>query len=381
MDTPLSTQATQPRTSTAYEVLQWRVVVADGTPRKAPWRILIRWLGGFLLGGVMTLLTAHLVVEGCDLRFCQPFRHEHMHKVRFFQVEVPAVDIVYLGSSQVHFGIMPAVVAAAAAEQGIELGPQYNLGVPGAELEVSYILARDTLKGPRTPRLLILGMMPVLMARDEAAPELVCRYGNISDVSGLVVQGELPAESIVAAGFQGAEVLLQYPFYHLRKPTRAFRWDHLRLSQGCWWLPEDVATTVPPTAEQWGGIFDAFGPPKPLHFDDESRAAKVLCAIRDLAVERDIRLIVVYLPQHPQLFQRKYATGSEERYGAWMTDFCRREAIAYVDHSEPDRYTCDDFMEPMHLNARGAEKLSRRLAAAILTPTAREGVCSGASPP
>src|SRR5262249_47343409 len=160
----LSAQESARVTAATYRVQHQRVTLLTSTPAQRKKTTVWRWGTSFVLSGLLTLTAAHLLVESCDLRFCQPFRHEHMAKVRFFQVEVPEVDVVYLGSSQVHLGVMPPVIAQMAAEHGVKLGPQYNLAVPGAELEVSYILARDTLKGPRTPRLLVLGLMPVLMA-------------------------------------------------------------------------------------------------------------------------------------------------------------------------------------------------------------------------
>ena len=42
-------------------------------------------------------------------------------KVRFFQREIDRVDVVYLGTSQVHFGVMPPVVAAAGREIALRM--------------------------------------------------------------------------------------------------------------------------------------------------------------------------------------------------------------------------------------------------------------------
>src|SRR5688572_10517055 len=90
------------------------------------------WLVRFLLGAFFLWIGSYLLMEGLDLRFCQPLRMEHLRKVWHFQQEVPTVDVVYLGTSQVHYGVMPALVYQAAQERGIDLGRQFNLAVPGS---------------------------------------------------------------------------------------------------------------------------------------------------------------------------------------------------------------------------------------------------------
>jgi hypothetical protein len=283
------------------------------------------------------------------------------------------LEVAYLGTSQIHYGVIPELVAQEATRCGRTLGPQFNLGIPGSEFEIGFILARDVLKGPQCPKLAIVGVMPLLVAaNDEGNPDLVCRYGNLADIAARVETGEVPAPALAAATFRGVETLLQYPFYSLKKPVRQFRWEQLRQSHGGWWLPGDEASTRPVSKAQWKRFFAEYRKPKPLYFSDESRAARQLCRFRDLAEQRGMRLLVVYTPQHPELMTRKYEAGSEERYHAWMPDFCHRHQISYLDLSDPGQYTPDDFMDPMHVNARGAAKFTRRLAEVVLAELARE---------
>jgi hypothetical protein len=333
--------------------------------RSAPRRLLGRvWLSRFCIAFVAVVMSSYFLVEALELRFCQPFRCDHMNKVLFFQKEVRDPSVVFMGTSQMHMGVMPAIVELEAAKRGKPLGTTHNLSVPGADLELSWIVARDTLTGRRRPKVLVVGVFPLIMAADRRSPaaEYVTWYGSLSDVAGHVFQGDAPVSALLTTPFRGLQNLIQYPLFRSKKPILCFRWEYLRQCQGGWWLPEDVAKSSPVPHEEWERGLAHAGEAQNLVFRDDSRPAKLLLAFRDLASERGMKFHVVYPPQHPDFNRVTILPGCESNFHTWINDFCSRNGIAYHDLSDPEHHDNADYHDVLHLNARGAERFSRRLA-------------------
>ncbi len=331
------------------------------------------WLGPFLFSLVAAVLIAYLMVETLGLRFLQPFTAPDMLKVRFFQKEVLDPAVVFVGNSQIHYGVMPPVIAEAAESRGASASG-FNLALPGSPLDVNCILARDLLKGRQKPRVLIVGVMPLeLEAGGRVEAELLGRYGDLDDILRAIRRGDLPPTQLVAGSFRGVENLLQAPFQSFKKPIHAYRYDHLKKGLGGWWAPEHVgeAAAVPP--DTWRAMLAKLGDrlgdrpgdrlPEARVFDfrDDSPPAEHLRAFRDLARQRGMRLVLVQPPQHPDYGKRLYAPGTEERCWAWLARFCQTQDMTYWDLNECGAYRHEDFADPVHLNARGAAKFSRRL--------------------
>lgn len=311
------------------------------------------------VGCLATIVFSYVLVEALNLRFLQPWRLEALHKVRFFQLEVRHPAIVYLGTSQMLHGVMPTVVAETAAAAGRPLdNVGFNLAVPGAELEISWILARDLLINGGRPQHLVLGVFPLVMAGGQKwAPEFYHRYATLADVSRRAWAGDVPWSQVAAVSMRGVENLLQWPFFSLKKPPRVYAWSRLRLSHGGNYLPEDAVAPRSAHADVWQRIEEEINKAEHryLRFADDTHAAWLLRQFRDLARARGMQLTIVYPPQ---------ATGETDlaaRYQVWFPDFCRREGLKYVDLNQPDQFTSADFTDPYHLNARGAMKFSRLL--------------------
>jgi hypothetical protein len=287
-----------------------------------------------------------------------------MNKVLFFQKEVRDPSVVFLGTSQTHMGVMPAVVEQQAGGRGKSLGVTHNLSVPGADLELSWIVARDTLTGRRRPKVLVVGIFPLIMAADRPSPaaEYVTWYGSLGDIAGHVARGEAPVSALLTTPFRGLQNLIQYPLFRSKKPILSFRWEYLRRCQGGWWLPEDEATAHAPSPEDWQRGLAHAGGVQNLIFRDDSRPARLLVSFRNLARERGIALHIVCPPQHPDYHEATMAPGCEARFHAWIRDFCRRHAIDYWDLSHFEADARDNYHDVLHLNARGAAHFSRQLA-------------------
>jgi hypothetical protein len=156
---------------------------------------------------------------------------------------------------------------------------------------------------------------------------------------------------------RGVENLLQWPFFSLKKPPREYSWSRLRHSHGGIYLPEDVATPRRAHADDWQRIEEDINKADSRHlrFADDTLAASLLRQFRDLAQDRGMQLTIVYPPQ---------ATGETDlaaRFQVWFPEFCRREGLNYLDLNQTYQFTSEDFTDPYHLNARGAEKFSRLL--------------------
>src|SRR4051812_34611602 len=69
---------------------RYRITLPQIATRRRTSTRLMAWLAPFAISFTGVWLGSFILVEALDLRFCQPYRQEHMDKVRFFQTEVPS---------------------------------------------------------------------------------------------------------------------------------------------------------------------------------------------------------------------------------------------------------------------------------------------------
>jgi hypothetical protein len=273
------------------------------------------------------------------------------------------------------YGVMPAVVAEELLQRGVPSGDNYNLAVPGTGLETCWLLARDVLSGHRRPKTLVVGICPFMLS--VAHTERDCqywRYGTLRDVVEYVqADPACPPSTLATGAFRGLSNLVEFSLSRSRKPSYETRPEHLRQGQGGYWLPDQAATNHIVPEATWQLILRNTYPAQ-FTFRDDGRQALVLRRFRDLAREHCMKLVLVYPPQHPAFCRRLYLGDGEARFDAWIANLCRREGILYHDFRDPARYGHEDFEDPVHLNARGAARFSRDLAAVLGTayPSVRE---------
>lgn len=323
------------------------------------------WFWWFLISLVGTVTVANALTEELGLRFCQPCTTHHALKIVTFQREYRNPGIVFIGNSQVFYGIVPSVVERAAAEHGMEIGPGFNLGMPGAGLDVNAIIVRDAVVGQHSAEVMVVGVSPRVLAGER--PEKlnhVCRFGSLRDVAEHTWDGDISPADAVPRAFRGLACLLQYPMYEFVDPEEEYyHRGYVRSSRGCRWLPEQAGQYWRISADEWWQTVRRNGPPRSHVFSDDAASARTLLQFGNLATRRGQKLLLVYPPQHPDYLAALYEPGTVERYDRWVRDYCLRHGMKYVDLSEPDRYDLDlDFADPGHLNPRGAEKFSRRIA-------------------
>jgi hypothetical protein len=230
-------------------------------------------------------------------------------------------------------------------------------------------MARDVLTGPLRPRVLVLGVSPFMLAVENT--ESGCqywRYGNLTDLVEYVQSDRACSPGLLAAGpFRGLSNLAEFGIARSRKPSLETRPQHLQQGMGGYWQPEQASAKQALPPDRWQQVLDNFLP-HAFTFRDDSRQALILRRFRDLAAAQNIRLVLVYPPQHTAFCNRLYRDGIEARYDNWLTAFCQREGIAYHDLRDPARYPDEDFEDPVHLNAHGAKQFSRALAKVLKTP-------------
>lgn len=318
---------------------------------------------------VLLIVVSHWLVEALELRFCQPFGDSHMNIAYFFQREVRDPGVVYLGSSQMHNGIIPALVEEEAARHGCDIGKGFNLGIGHSGLEVAWIVARDMLNGPRQPKVVVVGVAPLLLAHEtRELKSNLTGYGNLADAVDSWKRRSLRLGDLDDVVFRPGRTLVHYPFRELRqKPDSSYATEHLRQAQGGRWLPEHANWARLPSPKVWERNLKQLrgcGLPT-LTFRDDSRHAQLLLSFQDLCTEKGMRLLLVYPPQHPEYNRRMLPPGAEEAFETWIADFCSRRRIAYHDFSKTVDPDSGDFGDAVHLNGRGAAEFSRAIAPVI----------------
>lgn len=126
-----------------------------GDSRKTIWRRLAKYLVPILLALVLLDIVLRIVLPPEKLLpYMQKEFAFYTEKIERFQ-ELPATDVLFLGSSRMRDDINPEVFAMGLSQYWRRQATAYNLGLAGAHMEEVYTLARSYLPDPPPPYVII----------------------------------------------------------------------------------------------------------------------------------------------------------------------------------------------------------------------------------
>ena len=102
-------------------------------------------------------------------------------------------------------------------------------------------------------------------------------------------------------------------------------------------------------------------------YEIEGVADKAFRQFIRICDKRQIRLIVLNMPVHVE-FMETYSKDEYSDFIKYMTTICEKEGIDFFNLQECDGLDYSHFKDPIHLNRKGAELISRYIAKEILLP-------------
>jgi hypothetical protein len=268
----------------------------------------------------------------------------------------PGSDVLLFGDSQVKMGLAPGVIEARSGRR------TYNFGLIGTPPPVTYFLLR---------RALALGARPEAVVVDYKANIVAAPYRvNLRTLPEVVTPAEA-AELAWAARDAGlfAHVLAAkaLPSYRRRPETRSA--VATALAGGVNPLPLVNAALRRNGTVNRGAMLNPPRPwsaPTPLEtlayfgpdWQPDPLNARYVHRFLRLAESRGIKVYWLIAPISPETLARREVLGLDAQYTRWVDRMRSRHRNVTVVDARRSGYEHDVFMDPAHLDARGAAALS-----------------------
>jgi hypothetical protein len=272
--------------------------------------------------------------------------------------------VLCFGDSEVKHALLPALLADRLG------GPSYNLAVIGGQPPSSYFLLRRALEAGARPSAVVLNAFPALLASDARInerqwPELLTAREAI-DLAWTTRDPYLLACSLLAgrlASVRARREVRAALLAALRGEPSPSRREGLAYRRN--WRINRGAQVAPRNP----GFGDDPGPPgtaSPAHrWKCKTAHSAYLRRFLSLAASRDIPVYWLMPTLSPAWQARREQTGVEVPYVAFVRSLQRSFPNLVVIDGRHSRYDRSVFVDPAHLDRRGAAVLSTEVAALI----------------
>ncbi len=332
--------------------------------------------------GVIVALTAlaDLAVERLGVRYCQPIGHEPTMAAWAYQQGAEDIDVVFIGSSRIHFGVVPAAVEKAFRQATGRDIRAWCLGIEAGTVMAYHAVVRDLLQGRGAPKVLVVGLSPRAVNSNSTRNGLALTYfGSPGDWWQECRSRGVWATDwrAIASGVFGRPTCLGqwamasagYRAKHVRSILDLRGGIHAPLGPG----ESEEALPGDLSREKWDRLaaarLQSARDDLLRDFAILGRADHAFRSMARIARERGTRLLVVNVPTHPT-FDRSHKAGEYETYMESMARTCDELGVAWQDLNVPPWRSpdCDLWRDMDHMNRRGALRLSRLLGSGVLPP-------------
>lgn len=319
--------------------------------------------------GLFGMLALVAVLEGAvergGPRFQDPVSYSWSFSARAAGEWAPGADVLCLGDSLVKHGLAPAVIEDVTGRRAV------NLAVAAGPSPVTEALLRRALDAGARPSALVFDLKPGLLA---GGPRYPLRYWpealNLPGLIALVRQsggGSFAAELALSAAI---------PSFRHRHEIRGDLSAALRGESGPFlainavcrrnWEVNAGANIATPRPGYTGVVSEAQHE-KYLsrNFFAHRVYAEYARRVVALAAGRGIKTYLLIPPEVPRLHERRTVTGAGEKYSAFVRSLqALRPALTVID-ARDSGYPASVFVDPIHLDARGAVAFSADVAAVL----------------
>jgi len=328
--------------------------VASAT-RPVPWG---------LAGTIGLVIVVELVLAAHHLDFTRFYIHDWRAAGSAVQGKSSGCALLCFGDSLVKFGVLPRVIQERTGERG------YNLAVCGGQAASSYFLLRRTLDTQTRPSVVLADFAPHLLA---ASPKHNLRQWP--ELLSLRETVELGLRSRHAGFF--AELMLGtvLPSVKAREEIRGSVLAAIKgkppsrradVLQHCRIWDSNLGADVHPDRPNYQGEIDAadrgyFPPAWSCHPVN----AYFLERFLELAAKNQVRVVWLLPPVTPNFQLRREELGLEASYLRFLATLSAKHPNLSIIDARHVGFDHSQFVDPLHLNRRGAETLSTRIAVAL----------------
>ncbi len=339
-----------------------------------------------LLGAALCLLLASRVADREGWRWQLPGRKDKGYEIlEIFREEARLPDVVFLGSSQTRWGLLPRIAEALLRTSLGRPVEVWNLGLNGGLApELDTLLPWVSASG-KDPRVLVVEASPAYWneARRDAAVLTYWRdfAGFGESWAGICSRPWVQTREGLAAPLRGARALWQQGV-RLWDPVLVEGWRaaraRSRATRGAYWTDLDLRRDAQRSGRVnevlWRAALARREERVPLlrPLRSGARWAPVLARLIAHCRASRTRLVLWNPPLRPELASA-YEPGAAERHLAWIEEAVRSTDGVLLDLSQPSLFARKDFFNLDHLAPLGAEKATRMLVEQALLPLLRKG--------
>jgi hypothetical protein len=316
-----------------------------------------RWPAGML--GMLALVAAiEAALEGAGPRFHDQLCDCWALSARAARTEAPSADILVLGDSLAKHGLVPRVLNEVTGRRA------YSLATPAAPAAAAEALLRRALDAGARPSAVVFDLKQGLLL---GSPHFSLKYWPqvLSPLGAVRLAVELRKGAHVGELLAG----MTLPSFRYRHEVRGDLLCALQGQTSPWrslnalgrrhWAVNDGAHLATPRPSYDGVVSED------EHWTYMSRGFEVHRANRTyarrlvaLAESSGARAYLLLPPMVPQLSERRLKTGAEAKYEAFIRTLQDEFPGLTVLDGRSSGYPPSAFIDPVHLNARGALAVS-----------------------
>jgi hypothetical protein len=321
--------------------------------------------GGGIPWGLVGMLGLVGLAERLVARHDSDFLTAYAANYRFAAAragrEAKAVDLLCFGDSQMKFGIAPRIVAARSGRSA------YNLAIVGGQPAASYFLLKRALQSGARPTLVVFDCKPSILQAD-----FRWNVRNLPELLDARDALELAWSAGDASLFAALVLGRVCPSYHVRDEVReairaALRGESASKRPGVeplvrnWWVNRGAMINtpnprftgqVPPTES---GVYF------PSSWERDRVSAAYVRRFLRLAAMRGVPVYWLLPPIVPEVQARREALGLDAQWIAFVRATIAPFPNVTVVDGRHSGYIPSVFVDPAHLDGRGAAALSAGL--------------------
>ncbi len=336
------------------------------------------WRGFAILGWIAAFVAiADLAAEALHLKYIQEVEWPtDVFAASTLDRDHP-IDVGIVGSSRSHYGLAPTAIDACLSQRLGRATHTVSANRLAASTYATDILARDLFTGARLPKVLVIEVAPEsLNANHFELDYNVASSADVRDVPECVAAAVLgpPTLSTCARPLVRGVENLAFLLHRSVTEHRHITWMTLFAGGGqyCFGTPECEARNTDYDqrhAGRWQTRIDRVLPKvRTERFVDYAVGAGLpsvhFVAMLDRARAQGVATLVVNLPVSAA-YQAEVPSDATAVYLDWVGHTTAQHGGRFLNLNELDWQVRSEYVDPDHLNSKGALRLSQRLCAEV----------------
>lgn len=303
------------------------------------------------------------------LSFWQP-DNESTLNLYAFQHSLERPDVVVMGSSRAYAGLSPSIIERQVFQKTGKRIRAFSIAQRGGAIRTDRVIIRDVLKGKKRPGLILLGVdTRGFNSNNHIQDEIYFKYyatqRDILSEDGSITLAELGwrAQGFIRDTSNLLRLVESSPWQSDHKEQLALLTKH----HGAIPVERSVADLDgEELALMKSRLFSVRGE-ELKRYEIEGVADHAFKSIISLCDERNIKLVVVNMPVHPE-FMDIYRNDERSRFLEYIVPACEHAHVEFANLQEEVALDDTEFWDLGHVNKYGAEIIGRYITEELLLP-------------